>query len=677
MKNRVLGALVSAALLGVTGCAKQAPSYGTGSGSLGISRDDAFLYAADTDSNQLLVIDSTTDALVAKVAVGESPEKVLVGTDDTVFVTNARSRSVSVVRRGDWKEAARIPVGVEPKGLGLSVDGKTLLVVSATALDRPDVGTLTAVDTQTLSPQWEVAVGNEPRAVGVIGDRAYVSLGKQGELVQVDLRSHQVISASSGLRAQLNRPSKVQNDCPNCGQPPTPEPGPGFNGIADLEPRGMEAIAVSPDGTQVLATGVLASDAVLNSGTTVAVEQCVGPDCPIDQPVPPDTGKGGDGYGGGSCGSNSVASPALLTFSAEGAPLVDDHFSCGFDGEGKDHPSTVIASGRPDMPVQGPVAAVIDPSGRFAFIANRETDNVSVLSMTRGGVQATKDNFGNAAGGPVKLEVLVGSGPTGIALSHDGTRAWTYNLFDHSVTRLESKDGQVRPVATTRMVDDVLPADVAAGRKLFFSAVDARMNNPGVGISCNSCHPDAREDGHVWNFTAGPRQTPSLAGRHLLDTAPFHWGGEFATLTDFMSHTVQRRMGGSGVSSAMEGQLKAFLSQVKLPDNPMKTDTLTPAQARGALVFTRAQCHTCHAGENLTDNRNADVGTLVKGDALPKGLNTPSLLGLSRTGPYLHDGSAASLKARILQGQDGNRHGLTADLSGQDVDDLVAYLQTK
>ena len=58
-----------------------------------------------------------------------------------------------------------------------------------------------------------------------------------------------------------------------------------------------------------------------------------------------------------------------------------------------------------------------------------------------------------------------------------------------------------------------------------------------------------------------------------------------------------------------------------------------------------------------------------------KGLNTPSLLGFSRSSPYLHDGSATTLRARIMRNKDSNLHGLTAQLNEAEVSDLVLYLK--
>src|SRR5262249_6294551 len=106
--------------------------------------------------------------------------------------------------------------------------------------------------------------------------------------------------------------------------------------------------------------------------------------------------------------------------------------------------------------------------------------------------------------------------------------------------------------------------------------------------------------------------------------------------------------------------------------------------AHGAAVFQKAQCGSCHLGQALTDNRFYQVGTLVTSGAVidvPErlmhgGFNTPSLLGVARTAPYLHDGSAPTLKQRILNGKDTNLHGMTRDLTDGEIDDLVEFVKT-
>ena len=106
---------------------------------------------------------------------------------------------------------------------------------------------------------------------------------------------------------------------------------------------------------------------------------------------------------------------------------------------------------------------------------------------------------------------------------------------------------------------------------------------------------------------------------------------------------------------------------------------------RGRAAFEKAQCATCHTGALLTDNSNQDVGTLNtraadvrerdNGLVERRGFNVPSLHGLARSAPYLHDGTEATLEARVY-GNSQDRHGVTSTLSAAEKADLVAYLKS-
>ncbi|MBL8953127.1 MAG: c-type cytochrome [Myxococcaceae bacterium] len=697
MKIRALAVAVA-----LVGCNQAVPTYTSSSGSLALSNDDGTLYAVDSDSNQLFVLDARSEELKAAIAVGAQPEKVVVGKDDTIYVSNRMGRSVSVIRYGEWKEATRLDTAVEPSGMAVS--GDTLLVVNATMLDNAEVGSLMAFDTKTLSLQWELAVGPEPRAIAVTGNNAMVSLYKEagakkgGDIVTVDLRSHQVVSAKTETFAQVNKSALETRTNINGGtkngpfdpsEPVAPEQG--FGGPAVVRPRGIEALTVSPDGRNVYAATLLSSDTVLPATPGETSKDVIGP-----------RGSGGDGYGGGSCGAGSVATPSLLTYNDKGESLATDVGGCqGQNAPGL--PPQVLVSGNPTMPIQGPSAVAVDPTGAFLFVAGRESNNVAIVTanastlnasngvQSGGGLGSSPPPFDTRGGvgffgqGSVHTTVTVGAGPSGVALARDGKTAWVHNAFDHSISRLERKDGVVQTVRTSQFTGDTLAPAAVAGRKLFFSAADSRMSASTTGISCASCHLEGREDSHVWNFSDGPRQTPSLAGRMLSKTAPFHWNGEFEGLTQFMATTVNHRMGGVGVSAAMEAQIMAFIESQPVADNPHRSAQLSERQQRGFAAFAKAQCNTCHKGETLTDNSFVNVGTYVTGKTVNDdvrrfmhgGLNTPSLLGVARTGPYLHDGSAMTLKERITKDRaSGNGlHGNVQALSETEVDDLVEYLK--
>ncbi|MCY1016490.1 c-type cytochrome [Pyxidicoccus sp. MSG2] len=674
MRRHVLAAVL-ASMLGLTACGdRQAEAtWNNASGSVALSRDDAFLYVVDADNGVLSVVDTGSNEKVGEVKVGRGPERVVVGPDDTVYVSNRAERSVSVIRRGDWNEAARISVGVEPMGLAVAPGGDTLYVVNSTALDSSEHGTLMAVDTRSLTVRWELPVGEEPRGIALVdnGKRALVSLFRHSDLVTVDLADSgrpRVQHERTDLYARANVSDSSSNGG-GSGSSDAPMPDVALMNIR-FRPRGMSDVVLTPNGERALAPVLWARED------------------PIGGPMTGNPG-GGDGslYGGGSpCSSAGVVAPGIVTFDTEdGRPVVDDLDQCRPPPEqSPDFPPSTIVSPEPTHAIQGPVAAVVDPSGLWVFVVNRETDNVAIIPMDR----RSGPDIVNFTGSSVRQLVRVGSGPSGIAMTRDGRKAFVHNAFDHTVTTLVS-DGSsgvanVRAEGTPlALVGDVLEPQAVAGRKLFYSALDSRMTSASVSASCASCHLDGREDGHVWGFPDGPRQTPSLAGRKVTKTGPFHWSGEFSTLRDFLDATVRRRMGGTALDSVMVSQLSSFIDVIPAPDNPHKREALTDAQARGALVFKKASCDSCHEGETLTNNKQADVGTFItngpiQDDAQVRkvGLNTPSLLGLARTAPYLHDGSALTLKDRLVQGRDTNRHGSTAQLSDAEVDDLVEYLRT-
>ena len=45
-----------------------------------------------------------------------------------------------------------------------------------------------------------------------------------------------------------------------------------------------------------------------------------------------------------------------------------------------------------------------------------------------------------------------------------------------------------------------------------------------------------------------------------------------------------------------------------------------------------------------------------------------------RTAPYLHDGSAATMREVLTKKDAGNQHGVTSYLTPQEIEDLAAYV---
>jgi cytochrome c peroxidase len=94
------------------------------------------------------------------------------------------------------------------------------------------------------------------------------------------------------------------------------------------------------------------------------------------------------------------------------------------------------------------------------------------------------------------------------------------------------------------------------------------------------------------------------------------------------------------------------------------------------MVFERAGCAVCHPPGRFTDQRAYDVGTHRAFDRPGDTFDTPTLIELWRTAPYLHDGSAATVRDVLTTRNPKDQHGKTSHLTAQEVDDLYLYLLT-
>jgi cytochrome c peroxidase len=56
--------------------------------------------------------------------------------------------------------------------------------------------------------------------------------------------------------------------------------------------------------------------------------------------------------------------------------------------------------------------------------------------------------------------------------------------------------------------------------------------------------------------------------------------------------------------------------------------------------------------------------------------DTPTLVGVYRTGPYLHDGRARTLRDVLTTCNADDRHGKTSHLKPPEIGDLVAFLKS-
>src|SRR5262249_18017820 len=108
--------LACAVAAGAVSACKSAPIALPWASSMAVSPDRRVIYATDPDNDLVVVLKARTEAKLAQIKVGRDPERIALDADGNLYVSNRGGRSVSVIHRDDWREAKRIPVGLEPVG---------------------------------------------------------------------------------------------------------------------------------------------------------------------------------------------------------------------------------------------------------------------------------------------------------------------------------------------------------------------------------------------------------------------------------------------------------------------------------------------------------------------------------------------------------------------------------
>ena len=208
---------------------------------------------------------------------------------------------------------------------------------------------------------------------------------------------------------------------------------------------------------------------------------------------------------------------------------------------------------------------------------------------------------------------------------------------------------------------------VSLGRLAFRSPLILGGNARRLGLSCNICHPGGAVNtkfffqtvsdhpGNIdvshqlWNPTgddgfANSINIPSLRG--IRRTAPYGRDGRTSSLTEFTRNVIVNEFAGREPDRLITEALVAYQREFEFPpnanikENSQLSTSVSGAAIRGAKLFQR-DCASCHIPSlAFLDGRRHDVGTGGYFD-------TPTLLGLAESVPYLHDGRAINLSTVV------------------------------
>ena len=550
---------------------------------------------------------------------------------------NRDSGTVTVVDLKQHRKLHEVSVGKHPEGLSFLGESHKLVVAVY------DDDKLVWLDADTGTKTGELDVFDEP--YGVVSDRAgtklYVTLDYPGQTLEIDPTSRKILR--------------------------TFESGPFSRGLA-----------IAPDGNRLFVSHYY-------SGDVIAVDVATGnvadrwPGISNDNlarqiAIHPTRGK--------------LYLPHIRSrvTSVHGEGSIFPYVSA-IDtppGEGKRRRRIPMDAFLGIQVTANPWEAAISPDGRSLFVVFAGTDDLFACDVI-------DDDYREIA---YRQRIELGHNPRAVRVSPDGRTVYIYNALDFQVVAYEA--AKMKPFATITVTENPLGEQLLRGKTLFYSAQQPMVARK--WISCSSCHPDGQSDGRTWHNPEGLRNTQSLAG--MAWTHPIHWSADRDEVQDF-EHTIRGPlMQGRGLIkgkvndmlaepnrglSADLDAMAAYANSHTFTLSPHSKGGLSESAKRGRELFhsTETKCATCHSLPLYTDSQPGgeftrhDVGT-GKDDPSEKigpTFDTPTLLGVYRTAPYLHHGRAATLEEVLRKCNPDDRHGKTSHLNEQQIRDLVEFLK--
>jgi YVTN family beta-propeller protein len=339
--------------------------------------------------------------------------------------------------------------------------------------------------------------------------------------------------------------------------------------------------------------------------------------------------------------------------------------------------------------------AALSPDGKRIYTIYAGTDDMNVSTVVDDDYKEIE-----RVGYPVQL----GKNPRAVRVSPNGKEVYIANTLDFNVT-VHAADS-MRLLSTIKLCAPPKSPEWVRGKILFSTAKYPLSGRRWV--ACASCHPDGHSDGRVWKNPEGLRKTPAMMG--LAHTHPLHWSADRDEVQDFEYTIRSRLMQGGGL---YRGQMKPKIGfkpveleehlsgksadldalaiytnsfEFTLSPHIVAPGKLSPAALRGkALFFDKGVgCATCHSGPYYTDSslkkpyKLHDVGTGKDdpGEKIGPKYDTPTLLGVYRTAPYLHHGKAKMLLDVLTSCNKDDKHGKTSHLKPAQLEDLVTFLQS-
>ena len=566
------------------------------------------------------------------------------------YVTQHTADSLGVIDTASGKLIAAIPVGRGPWGVAVSPDGKSVFTANQT--DH----TISVVNVAARKATATIKCGYDPTGLAISpdGKRLYSANYVSSDVSVIDPAARKEVARIKTGRAPMY-------------------------------------LALTPDGKKLLVNNSLSPQAATDKNVTAWVSVIdTASRKVISEKRSPGTMLLGRGIAVAPDGKTAYCVHSRPNFMITTAQINQGWIHTNalsmipLEGDGK---VVTVLLDNVNSGAANPHGLAISKDSKRLFVSHRGVHKVSVIDLVRLGriirsltPEKLKTAHLNLAmlwrdGRTINRTDAGGLGPTGMTINPADQSIYLANYYSDSVSVLDGVTGKLRKKISLGGPGKMTL--VRRGEFLFHDATQCFQN----WVSCVSCHPRTRADGVNWDLLndgiTNPKNAKSLVGS--WKTPPAMALG----VRSSMEVAVEKGFRFIQFIPPEDDVLKAvraYLRDVKHIPSPyhrLPNGSLDAAATRGKKVFAKAGCAECHPAPLYTDLEMYDVGTRntrnLKGRSE---FDTPALAELYRTGPYLHDGRAATLKDVITTFNPKDEHGETSRLTAAQKADLVAFLMS-
>ena len=602
------------------------------------SSDSALIAVSDVTAGELVVLDAKAGSALRSVKLTGRPKGLSWSGAGHVFVAEYGAGTVAEVDAAAGSVVRRLAVGPKPTDVAVSADGATVVVPEF------GLGQVLILNGATGATQATVAVAPYPYAVALApsGKTAVVShLMASGDATQADAAaSVSLVDVSSAkVTASIRLP---------------------------LGSSGVRGVRCSPDGkwayvvhtlgrVSAPATQLLRGWVNTNALSVIDLAgQSLYGTVLLDRlnegsanPWGVDVSKDGKSLWVSASGVQTVLRVDLSVLH----PLMAGQI-----------PSALVRTqGKTPTATDRSKAAYTKPLSDVWFDIAADSKKRALLADDLGALYS--------AGVLQIIKLAPAHGPRGVAVSPDGKQIAVALYFAGQVGLVNATGGTVDRYVTVGTQPDETWA--RQGERLFNDATSTLQG----WLACATCHVDARSDGLTWDLVndgmGNAKNTKSVV--YTVNTPPAMAHGILAT--PGVAITAEFEYVKSFKPTAeQEIALGAYLNTLSGERTPTsQAGQRSASSQRGQAVFAKVGCGQCHAGRYFTDMKMHDVGTKNSRDSRGD-FDTPTLIELWRSAPYLHDGSAPTVKDVLTTRNPSGKHAATSGLSAADLGDLVQYV---